>query len=115
MPGCPYVFRAIISPAEPLGYDLVRKAFDQIAARAGVRNCSLHTLRHWFATMTANSVSNPRVGMKLTGHKSHAAYMNYIHAEDEQAHALAGQLATLTKGLAAAPSNVVPVGRKAKA
>jgi integrase len=115
MPGSPFVFRAITRPKEPLGYTLVRKAFDRIAARAGVENCSLHTLRHRFATMTANNSSNPRVGMKLTGHKSHAAYMNYVHAEKEQTHALAEQLATLNRGIAAAPSNVVPVKRKGRA
>jgi hypothetical protein len=45
--------------------------------------------------MTANSVSNPRVGVALTGHRSHAAYMNYIHGDKEQAGALAEQLAEL--------------------
>jgi integrase len=35
---------------------------------------ALHSLRHWYSTMTANSVSNARVGMALTGHKSHPAY-----------------------------------------
>jgi integrase len=56
-----------------------------------VKNCTLHTLRHWTATMTANSVSNARVGMALTGHKSRAAYMNYVHAEKDLARALADQ------------------------
>jgi formaldehyde-activating enzyme involved in methanogenesis len=56
--------------------------------------------------MTANSVSNPRVGMALTGHKSHAAYMNYIHGDKEQARALAEQLAALADGLAKAGPNV---------
>ena len=49
--------------------------------------------------MTANSVSNARVGMALTGHKSHSAYMNYIHGDKEQARALADQLAALANGL----------------
>jgi hypothetical protein len=57
--------------------------------------------------MTANSVSNQRVGMALTGHKSHAAYMNYVHGDKEQARALAEQLAALASGLAAAGANVV--------
>jgi integrase len=76
---------------------------------AGIKGCTLHTIRHWFATATANSVSNPRVGMALTGHKSHAAYMNYIHGDREQARALADQLAALAKGLGAAAPNVVPL------
>jgi hypothetical protein len=66
----------------------------------------MHTIRHWFATMTANSVSNARVGMALTGHKSHAAYTNYLHGDKEQARTLADQLAALANGLAKAASNV---------
>ncbi|HEY1430410.1 MAG TPA: tyrosine-type recombinase/integrase [Stellaceae bacterium] len=106
MPGVDFVFRAIKTPAEPLAYNTVEKAFGRIAKAAGVRDCTLHTIRHWFSTMTANSVSNPRVGMALTGHKSHAAYMNYIHGDKEQARALAEQLAALADGLAKAGSNV---------
>jgi integrase len=100
MPGVDFVFRAIRTPTAALSYDTVGGAFDRIARRAGVERCTLHTIRHWFATMTANSVSNARVGMALTGHKSHAAYMNYIHGDKQQARALADQLAALAEGLA---------------
>jgi integrase len=106
MPGVEFVFRAVKASTAPLPYNTVEKAFRRIAHRAGIERCTLHTLRHWFATMTANSVRNARVGMSLTGHKSHAAYMNYIHGDKEQARALADQLATLANGLAKAGSNV---------
>ena len=106
MPGIEFVFRAVKNPAAPLAYNTAEKAFRRIARRAGVARCSLHTIRHWFTTMTANSVSNARVGMALTGHKSHAAYMNYIHGDKEQARALADQLAAHADGLAKAGSNV---------
>jgi integrase len=106
MPGVEYVFRAVKKPTAPLGYHTTEKAFRRIARRAGVEDCTLHSLRHWFATVTANSVSNPRVGMALTGHKSHAAYMNYIHGDKEQARALADQLAAIANGLSKADSNV---------
>jgi integrase len=106
MPGVDFVFRGIRGPTKPLSYNTVEKAFRRIAVRAGVERCTLHTIRHWFATMTANSVSNARVGMALTGHKSLAAYMNYIHGDKEQARALADQLAALANGLAKADSNV---------
>ena len=106
--GFAFVFRAINTPTEPLAYNTVEKAFRRIAEAAGVK-ATLHTIRHWFSTMTANSVSNPRVGMALTGHKSHAAYMNYIHGDKEQASALAEQLAALANGLAKADSNVTPI------
>jgi integrase len=109
MPGVDFVFGAVNTPTAPLAYNTVEKAFRRIASRAGVDRCTLHTIRHWFATVTANSVNNARVGMALTGHKSHAAYMNYIHGDKAQARALADQLATLANGLAAAPSNVTPM------
>ena len=106
-PGIHFVFRAINTPTKPLAYNTAEKVFRRIASRAGVEGCTLHTIRHWFATMTANSVSNARVGMALTGHKSHAAYMNYIHGDKEQARALADQLAALAVGLATARSSVI--------
>jgi integrase len=109
MPGVDYVFRDVRAPTRPLSYNVVEKAFRSIAGAAGVKGCTLHTVRHWFATMTANSVSNQRVGMALTGHKSHAAYMNYVHGDKEQARALAEQLAALATGLAKASSNVGPL------
>jgi integrase len=107
VPGSPFVFRAVKSVTKPLPYNTVEKAFRRIVAAAGVKNCTLHTIRHWFATATANSVSNPRIGMALTGHKSHAAYMNYLHGDREQARALAEQLAEMAKRLGAAEPNVV--------
>ena len=106
IPGSRFVFRAIKSPFRPLSYSTAEKAFGRIVADAGVKDCTLHTIRHWFSTATANSVSNPRVGMALTGHKSHAAYMNYIHSDREQARALAEHLAELAKRLGAAEPNV---------
>src|SRR5262249_21231022 len=106
MPGSEFVFRDGRTPTKPLSYDAVKGTFRRMVRRAGVQNCSLHTIRHWFTTMTANSVSNPRVGMALTGHKSHAVYMGYVHSDKEQARGLAEQLAKLGSGLAAAPSTV---------
>ena len=113
MPGVEFVFRAINAPAAPLSYNTAEKGFRRMAEAAGVDCCTLHTVRHWFATMTANSVSNQRVGMALTGHKSHTAYMNYVHGDKEQARALAEQLAALANGLAKANSNVTPMRKDA--
>ena len=114
-PGVEFVFRAINAPSAPLSYNTAEKAFRRMAEAAGVDRCTLHTVRHWFATMTANSVSNQRVGMALTGHKSHTAYMNYVHGDKEQARALAEQLAALATGLAAAGSNVTALGKSKNA
>ena len=112
MPGVEFVFRALKTPTAPLAYNTAEKAFRRIAGRAGVERCTLHTIRHWFTTMTANSVSNARVGMALTGHKSHVAYMNYIHGDKEQARALAEELALLTNRLATTSLDVASM-RKA--
>jgi integrase len=105
-PGVPFIFRSVTQPTKQLSYNTVEKAFRRVATKAGVQSCTLHTIRHWVATMTANSVSNPRIGMAITGHKSHAAYMNYVHGDKEQARALADQLAALATGLAKAGANV---------
>ena len=112
MPGVDFVFRGIRDQTKPLSYSAVERAFRRMAKTACVKDCTLHTIRHWFATMTANSVSNPRVGMALTGHKSHAAYMNYLHSDQEQARALANQLAEFVSGLAATKSDVVPMRKE---
>jgi integrase len=113
MPGVAFVFRAVKDPRKPLPYYTVEKAFGRITKQAGVSDCTLHTLRHWVATMTANSVSNPRVGMAITGHKSHQAYMNYVHGDRDQAHALADQLAQLADGLAKAEPNIKEMPKRA--
>lgn len=115
LPGSPYVFRSALNPKIPLSYSTIEAGFQDVVGRAGVKNCTLHTLRHWFATQTANSVNNPRVGMKLTGHKSLASYMNYIQAEKEQAHELAQKLGALTGELVASAPAVVPLSKKARA
>jgi integrase len=112
MPGVSFVFRSVKDPNRSLPYNTVEKVFRRIVARAGIENCTLHTIRHWVATMTANTVSNPRVGMAITGHKSHAAYMHYVHGDKEQARALAEQLATLATGLARGGSNVTDLPRR---
>ena len=88
VPGVPFIFRSVKAPNERISYNTVQKAFGRIVERAKIEGCTLHTIRHWFSTLAANSVSNARVGMALTGHKSHAAYMNYVHADKDQAQAL---------------------------
>jgi integrase len=115
MVGCQYVFRGINTPTRPLRYNTVEKAFGRIAKRAGVEAATLHTIRHWFATKTANSVSNPRVGMLLTGHKSLQAYMGYIHADKDQARELADAIGQDINQLAKAGPNVVPIKPPEKA
>ena len=66
----------------------------------------LSIICHWFATMTANSVSNALVCISLIIHRSHSAYMKYIHSDNEQARALDDELVTLANGLAKTGLNV---------
>jgi integrase len=111
MPGVDFVFRAVHDPRQPLSLTTVQQAFGVLVDAAGVRRpCSLHTLRHRFATMTANASPNARVGMLLTGHKDQRAYLRYVHADDKQAAALANQLAAQMTNLADAKSTVTPLG-----
>jgi integrase len=98
-PGCPFVFRSPRFPTKPVEYSALRSAFHRLAKAAGVPRCTLHTVRHWFSTATAKRVSNPRVGMSLTGHKSHAAYMTYVHNEEEDAKELAKEMGSFTAAL----------------
>jgi integrase len=113
VPGSPFVFRSVKSATKPLAYNTVEKAFRRVVTASGVKNCTLHTIRHWYATATANTVSNPRIGMALTGHKSHSAYMNYLHGDKAQARALADQLAQLAAELGAAERHVVNLPKAA--
>jgi integrase len=106
MPGVPFVFRSPKEPTRPLCYSTVHKTFRRVAKAAGVKDCTLHTLRHWFVTGTANTVSNPRIGMAVSGHKSHEAYLRYVHGDKEQARELAEKMAEFASGLAAAGPNV---------
>ena len=108
-PGEAHVFPSPRRAGQPVDYATVRKAFGRIAGRAGISNCTLHTIRHWFSTLTANSISNPRVGMALTGHKSHASYLNYVHGDREQARKLADELGQFTAALGRKKRNVVPL------
>lgn len=108
LPGCPFVFRSPRYPDQAVEYTAVRLAFKRMAEAAGVTRCTLHTVRHWFSTATAKRVSNPRVGMSLTGHKSHAAYMGYVHNEEDEARALADEIGAFAASLRRR-DNVVPL------
>jgi integrase len=112
IPGVSFVFRSVKDPQKPLSYNTIAKAFSRIAAAAGLRDCSLHTLRHWVATMTANSEPNPHVGMAITGHKSHAAYLNYVHGDKERSRALVNQLAAFTRNLGSGEPHIVEMGKR---
>ena len=104
MPGCPYVFHV---GADPVRYFNLNRYFHKVTAAAGIEGqVTIHTIRHYVCTQTANSTSNMRVAMAMSGHKSIAAYSTYLHAHRDQAKALADQIGDATLALGTAPSNV---------
>jgi integrase len=50
---------------------------------AGVPYVGTHGIRHRATTDIANSGVPTKVGMKLTGHKTVAMFMHYVHTEDK--------------------------------
>lgn len=55
----------------------------RILSRAGVPHVGTHGIRHRATTDIANSGVPTKVGMKLTGHKTVAMFMHYVHTEDK--------------------------------
>jgi integrase len=87
--GNPFVCVGIRNRAAGLSMTTLEKGWRRILKRAGVAPCGLHAIRHKSATEIANSGLPIQVGMKLTGHKTPATYMRYLHAEREQTRAAA--------------------------
>ena len=102
-PGVPWVLPGIRDAARPLDYDTVHKAFGRISARAGVYAITPHTLRHRVTTDVATASPNVRTGMAVTGHKSTAAFLGYVHAEKARAHAVAADVAERVAALGGQP------------
>lgn len=102
-PGVPWVLPGIKHPREPLDYDTLAKAFRRIVARAGLKGVTPHTLRHRVVTDVASASANIRTGMAVTGHKSAAAFLGYVHAERGRAKAVAAEVAGKVAALAAQP------------
>ena len=50
---------------------------------ASVPHVGTHGIRHRSTTDIANSGVPTKVGMKLTGHKTVAMFMHYVHTEDK--------------------------------
>jgi integrase len=87
--GSPWVFPAVKDATRPLSYDTLEDAFGKVRAKAGLTDVSLHTLRHRIVTEIAGEAKNLREGMAVSGHKSVAAYMGYVHADRDRVAAIA--------------------------
>ena len=55
----------------------------RVLKAAGVPHIGTHGIRHRTTTDIANSGVPAEVGMKLTGHKTAAMFMHYVHSEDK--------------------------------
>jgi len=63
---------------------VIRKAFNEACAKAGVRDFRIHDLRHTFNTNMRKAGVDRSVIMKITGHKTTAMFERYntVDAED---------------------------------
>lgn len=63
------------------GKNVWRRVLLQTAKRAGIKNITLHTLRHTFGTWLANQKANPYYVMYLMGHRNIETTMKYFHPD----------------------------------
>ena len=79
-----YVCPAIRDPSRrPLGKFTYSHAWRRLLKLAGVPHAGTHAIRHRAATDIANSITNVRTGMAMTGHQTVAMFMRYVHPERE--------------------------------
>jgi integrase len=106
-PGKRWVLSSATDPELPLSYNTVQKAFRRLSERAGIVGATLHSIRHRCATEIANTPNIPiRIGMQLTGHKTVAIFMGYVHSEKEPIKAAAEQIADARRTMIGTTSQV---------
>jgi integrase len=106
-----WVVSSVSDPEMPLSYNTVQKAFKRLLDRAHVPHATLHSIRHRCATEIANTPSIPiKVGMQLTGHRTVATFMGYVHTEKDPVRAAAEHLAEQRRKLTTTPSSDDPPG-----
>lgn len=81
--GCPYVLPSPNDPARHLTHGKHYCGWTRVLKAAGVPHVSKHGIRHRATTDIANSGVPTTAGMKLTGHKTVAMFMHYVHTEDK--------------------------------
>ncbi|MBG7263088.1 site-specific integrase, partial [Pseudomonas aeruginosa] len=81
--GCPYVLPSPNDPTKHLTFGEHYGGWCRVLKAAGVPHVGTHGIRHRSTTDIANSGVPTKVGMKLTGHKTVAMFMHYVHTEDK--------------------------------
>ena len=81
--GCPYVLPSPNDPARHMTHGEHYGGWTRVLKAAGVPHVGTHGIRHRATTDIANSGVPTKVGMKLTGHKTVAMFMHYVHTEDK--------------------------------
>jgi hypothetical protein len=105
-PGSPYVCPAIFDPMERLSWSTHYHAWKRLLKRAGVQPRGTHAVRHRAATEIANSVANPKDGMAMTGHKSIAMYLRYVHPDEKRIKKSADKVSAQRRKLVGTPSPI---------
>jgi integrase len=105
-PGSPYVCPAIFDPMEPLSWSTHYHAWQRLLKRAGVQPRGTHAVRHRAATEIANTVANPKDGMAMTGHRSIAMYLRYVHPDEKRIKKSADKVSAQRRKLVGTPSPV---------
>jgi integrase len=75
------------------GWRNVYRGFERAREAAGM-DVRYHDLRHMVASALANSSADPRLSMKLMGHKSVATHQRYIHPDVEVMRTMLGKALT---------------------
>lgn len=95
-----FVCPAITDAEQPLSLDVYYSCgWRAILKEAGVKHCGTHHVRHRAVTDIANAVTNVRTGMSMTGHKTVAMFMRYVHPEEERIRAANAEIARRRQAL----------------
>ncbi len=81
--GCPYVLPSPNDPTQHMTHGEHYGGWKRVLKAASVPHVGTHGIRHRATTDIANSGVPTKVGMKLTGHKTVAMFMHYVHTEDK--------------------------------
>ena len=102
--GCPYVLPSPNDPTRHLTHGEHYCGWSRVLKAAGVPHVGTHGIRHRSTTDIANSGVPTKVGMALTGHKTVAMFMHYVHTEDDPVRKAAELVANRRKMITGASS-----------